>query len=63
MYPRSWTISIPSDPLGLGASLGIATTVGDHTNSCYDVFSSTAQAITLNTITTLDQIDNAYVGL
>ena len=38
-------------------------TVGNHTNSCYIVFSSTATGITNNTITTLTQIDNAYVGL
>jgi Tol biopolymer transport system component len=29
MYPRTWEISFPSDPLGLGVSLGINTTVSD----------------------------------
>jgi hypothetical protein len=41
----------------------LATTVANHTNTCYTVFASTAQGITANTITTLDQIDTAYVGL
>ena len=29
MYPRSWLVTLPSDPLGLGASLGLQTAVGD----------------------------------
>ena len=29
MYPRSWLVTLPSDPLGLGASLGVQTAVGD----------------------------------
>jgi hypothetical protein len=37
--------------------------VSKHTNDCYLVFQQTAAAITGNTITTLAQIDNAYVGL
>jgi hypothetical protein len=41
----------------------MGTTVGTHTNTCYTVFQSNSAGITDNTITTLDQIDNAYVGL
>jgi len=28
-YPRSWLLTVPSDPLGLGASLGVQTAFGD----------------------------------
>jgi hypothetical protein len=29
LYPRTWILSLPSDPLGLGASLGLQTGFGD----------------------------------
>jgi hypothetical protein len=38
-------------------------TVGDHTNTCYTVFSDTANKILTNVITLPSEIDSAYVGL
>jgi hypothetical protein len=38
-------------------------TVGNHTNNCYQVYSTTNTAITDNTITLPSQIDTAYTGL
>jgi hypothetical protein len=41
----------------------MATTVGDHTNTCYTVFQDVADKIVTNVITTPDEIDAEYVGL
>jgi hypothetical protein len=41
----------------------MATTVGNHTNACFNVFHSTGQGILTNTITNPTQIDDAYIGL
>ncbi|HEX3695064.1 MAG TPA: hypothetical protein VH374_06700 [Polyangia bacterium] len=59
MYPRTWVISLPSDPLGLGASLGIQTNVGDPVGN---------HGVSINTLIPTDgdasvRLDYSYVGL
>ena len=43
--------------------IAIGKAVSDHTNDCYTVFAQVSDQITLNTITTLAQIDTAFEGL
>ncbi|HXI55438.1 MAG TPA: hypothetical protein VNO55_05235, partial [Polyangia bacterium] len=59
MYPRTWEISLPSDPLGLGASLGVNTTVGDPVGN---------HGVSINTLIPTDgdaslRLDYTYLGL
>jgi hypothetical protein len=49
--------------LNASQTIEMATTVGNHTNSCYTVFSDCANKITTNVITVPSQIDAEYVGL
>jgi hypothetical protein len=37
--------------------------VNKHTDDCYKVFQQVSDDITLNTITTIAQIDTAFTGL
>ena len=43
--------------------IAMSDAVAAHTNNCYLVFAQVGNDITLNTITTLAQIDTAYQGL
>ncbi len=43
--------------------IAMSDAVAKHTNDCYLVFSQVSNDITLNTTTTLAQIDTAYTGL
>jgi hypothetical protein len=49
--------------LDAAQTIEMATTVGNHTNSCYTVFASVNQDILTNVITQPSDIDAAYVGL
>jgi hypothetical protein len=50
-------------PVDAPTMISMSTALGNHTNSCYDVFKTTTDGINNNTITTLAQIDNAYSSL
>lgn len=59
MYPRTWLISLPSNPLGLGASLGVQTQVGDPVGN---------HSVGINTLVPSDgdaslRLDYGYSGL
>ena len=49
--------------LDASQTIEMATTVGNHTNSCYTVFADCANKIVTNVITQPSQIDAEYVGL
>ena len=49
--------------LDASQTIEMATTVGNHTNSCYTVFADCSNKITTNVITQPSQIDAEYVGL
>ena len=50
-------------PLDAAGVISMGDAVAGHTNDCYTVFAQISNDITLNTITTVEQIDAAYSGL
>jgi Domain of unknown function (DUF4376) len=50
-------------PVDQATMLSMGEAVSKHTNDCFTVFQQVDNNITLNTVTTLAQIDTAYVGL
>jgi Domain of unknown function (DUF4376) len=50
-------------PVDAPTMIAMADAVAKHTNDCFAVFKQMDDGITLNTTTTIAQIDTAYVGL
>lgn len=50
-------------PVDSATMISVAVAVEKHTNDCYAVFAQVSDEITLNTITTTAQIDQAFTGL
>jgi hypothetical protein len=50
-------------PVDAAQMIEMSDAVNKHTDDCYKVFQQVSHDITLNTITTIEQIDTAFTGL